>query len=159
MPAWLLGLLAVLVALSLSATGYLLSQPSDGELADATRQAQSAAEQATPVVLAYDFRHLDDDQKAVEPLLTSDYRKEYARLMAAIKENADRIKPVVTAEVTASGIVRTSADRVVVLVLLERHVVNAQGSEPLYQDQVRVTMERDGDDWLIDKMETQPLAG
>jgi Mce-associated membrane protein len=156
-PAWLLAGLAVLTALAVAAAGYLLAQPSDDDIATATKEAQSAAERATPLVLAYDFRHLDEDQKAVQPLLTSLYRKEYDKVLAAIKENADRIKPVVTAEVTASGIVRASADRVVVLVLVERHVANAQGSEPLYQDQVRVTLERDGDDWLVDKMDTQPL--
>ena len=156
-PAWLLAGLAFLTVLAMAAAGYLLAQPSDDEIATATKEAQSAAERATPLVLSYDFRHLDDDQKAVQPLLTSHYRKEYDKVLAAIKENADRIKPVVTAEVTASGIVRASADRVVVLVLVERHVANAQGSEPLYQDQVRVTLERDGDDWLVDKMDTQPL--
>ena len=98
---------------------------------------------------------LDEDQKSVQPLLTSSYRKEYDKLLAAIKENADRVKPIVSADVTASGIVRATADRVVVLVLVQRNVANAQGSEPVYQDQVRVTMERDGDDWLVDKMETQ----
>jgi Mce-associated membrane protein len=154
-PAWLVAVLAVLTALALAAAGYLLAQPSDDKIAAATTEAQSAAEHATPLVLTYDFRHLDEDQKAVQPLLTSSYRKEYDRLLAAIEENADRVKPIVSADVTASGIVRASADRVVVLVLLERHVANAQGSEPVYQDQVRVTMERDGDDWLVDKMETQ----
>ncbi len=155
LPAWLLAGLAVLTALALAAAGYLLAQPSDDEIATATTEAQSAAERATPLVLTYDFRTLDDDQKAVQPLLTSSYRKEYDRLLAAIEENADRVKPIVSADVTASGIVRATADRVVVLVLVERHVANAQGSEPVYQDQVRVTMERDGDEWLVDKMETQ----
>ncbi len=158
-PAWLLAAVAVLTVLAMAAAGYLLAQPSDDEIATATREAQSAAERATPMILAYDFRHLDEDQKAVQPLLTGDYRKEYDKVMAAIKENADRIKPVVTAEVTASGIVRASADRVIVLVLVERNVANAQGSEPNYQDQVRVTMERDGADWLVAKLGTQPLPG
>jgi Mce-associated membrane protein len=156
-PGWLLAGLAVLTALMLAAVGYLLAQPSDDSIAKATTQAQSAAEKATPVILAYDFRTLDKDQKASDALLTSAYRKEYDKLFAAIRENADTVKPVVTAKVVASGIIRADADRVQVLVLVDRTTVNAQASQTVSNDQVRVTMERDGDDWLVDKMDTQPL--
>jgi Mce-associated membrane protein len=156
-PTWLLAALAVLTALSLAAVGYLLRQPSDDSIAEATTQAQAAAERATPVILAYDYRKLDDDQKASEALLTAAYRKEYDKLFAAIRENADKVKPVVTAKVVASGIIRATADRVQVLVLLDRTTVNVAGTQ-VTNDQVRVTMEKDGDDWLVDKMDTQPLA-
>jgi Mce-associated membrane protein len=156
-PAWLLAVLAVLTALALGAVVYLVSQPSDDSIADATTQAQGAAERATPVILAYDFRRLDQDQAASDALMTPSYRKEYDRLFAAIKENADAVKPVVTATVVASGVIRADADRVEVLILVDRQTVNVAGTQPVSNDQVRVTMEKDGDDWLVDTMDTQPL--
>ena len=59
----------------------------------------------------------------------------------------------------ASGIVRSGEDRVEVLLFVDRPTTNKQQSEPVvYKDQVRVTMELVDGDWLIDDMETSPVA-
>ena len=54
---------------------------------------------------------------------------------------------MVTAEVVASGIVRSGDDRVSVLVFVNRPTTNKQVKDPVvYKDQVTVTMQQVGDD-------------
>ncbi len=159
-PAWLLALLAVLVAALLAAAGYLMTQPSDDTIADATGDAQGAAERAATTILSYDYRQLDEDQKAAGALMTPAYQKKYDELFAQIAANAPDVKAIVTADVVASGIVRSGADRVQVLVFVNRPTLRADKTEPtVFRDQVVVTMERSGDDWLVDDMDTNQLAG
>jgi len=159
-PAWLLAALAVLVALLLATAGYLATQPSDDSVATATGDAQGAAERAATTILAYDYRHLDEDQQAADALMTPAYQRKYDALFAQIAANAPDVKAVVTAEVVASGIVRSGSDRVQVLVFVNRPTLRADKTEPtVFRDQVVLTMERSGDDWLVDDMETNQLAG
>ncbi len=160
-PAWLLAGLAVLVAILVATAGYLVTQPSDDSIADATSDAQGAAERAATTILAYDYRHLDEDQKAAGALMTPAYKKEkYDPLFAQIAANAPDLKAIVTAEVVASGIVRSGDDRVQVLVFVNRPTLRADATEPtVFRDQVVMTMEKSGDEWLVDNMDTSPLAG
>ncbi|HEX5088715.1 MAG TPA: DnaJ domain-containing protein [Nocardioides sp.] len=157
-PAWLLAALAVVVAAALACAGYLYAQPSDAAIDDATSEAQSAAEHAVTTILAYDYRHLDADQKAADALMTPAYQKKYDPLFSQIAANAPDLKAVVTAQVVASGIVRSGEDRVQVLVFVNRPTSRADGSQ-LYRDQVVLTMDRTGGDWLVDDMDTNQLAG
>jgi Mce-associated membrane protein len=158
-PAWLLAALALLTAAAVVCAGYLYSQPSDSAIADATSDAQGAAERSVATILAYDYRHLDDDQKAAESLMTTSYQKKYDQLFSVIKQNAPGLQAVVTVQVIASGIVRSGDDRVQVLVFLNRPTTNKQSTEPtIYRDQVVMTMEKSGGDWLVDNMDTNQLA-
>jgi Mce-associated membrane protein len=159
-PAWLLAALAVLVALLLGCAAYLVTQPSDDDIAEASSQAQGAAETAVTTILAYDYRHLDQDQQAAGELMTASYRKKYDELFAVIKQNAPEVKPVVTVQVVASGIVRSGDDRVQVLVFVNRPTTNAKSTEPVIsRDQVVMTMVKQGDTWLVDGLDTSQLAG
>jgi Mce-associated membrane protein len=159
-PAWLLAALALLTAAALAAAGYLLRQPSDDAIADATSDAQGAAERAVTTILAYDYRHLEDDQQAAGALMTPDYKKKYDALFAQIAANAPDLKASVTAEVVAAGIVRSGEDRVQVLVFVNRPTSRRDLTEPtVYRDQVVLTMVESGSQWLVDNMDTNQLAG
>ncbi len=144
-----------------AAAGYLVTQPSDDAIADATSDAQGAAERAATTILAYDYRHLDEDQKAAGALMTPAYQKKYDELFDGDQaENAADGEAIVTADVVASGIVRSGADRVQVLVFVNRPTLRADKTEPtVFRDQVVMTMEKSGDDWLVDDMDTNQLAG
>jgi len=159
-PAWLLAALAVVVALLLACAGYLVTQPSDDAIATATSEAQGAAERAVTTILAYDYRHLDEDQQASGELMTSDYQKKYDALFSQIAANAPDLKVVVTVELVASGVVRSGDDRVQVLVFVNRPTLRQDQAEPVvYRDQAVLTMVRSGDEWLVDDMSTNQLAG
>jgi Mce-associated membrane protein len=158
-PAWLLAALALLTAALLAAAGYLVTQPSDDSIASATTEAQGSAERAATTILAYDYRHLDADQKAAGALMTSAYKKKYDALFTQIAANAPDLKVSVTAEVVASGIVRSGEDRVQVLVFVNRPTLRADKTDPeIFRDQVVMTMVKSGDDWLVDNMNTNQLA-
>ena len=158
-PTWLLLALALLTVALLATTAYVWSRPSDTAVENATRSAQTAAEAAATTILSYDAATLDQDQKAAQAVMTSDYRKDYDQLFEVIKENAPRTETKVEADVIASGIVRSGEDRVSVLVFVNRPTTNKQNPQPvIYKDQVTVTMELVGDDWLVDDMETSPVA-
>jgi Mce-associated membrane protein len=160
-PGWLLVTVGTVAALVVGVCAVVVSTaPSDAGIADATRQAQSAAERAIVPILSYDAAHLDDSQQAAERFMTSDYRAEYDKLFEVIKANAPSTGTAVTAEVVASGIVRSGQDRVAVLVFVNRPTTNKQTEQPVvYKDQVTVTMQKVGDDWLVDDLVTSPAGG
>lgn len=159
-PAWLLIGLAVVVAALIAGVVYFAQQPSDTEVEESTRAAQSAAERAIVPVLSYDAKSLEDSQAAAEAQMTSDYRKEYDKLFESIKENAPRTGTVVAAEEPlASGIIRSGENRVEVLLFVNRPTTNKARPEPVvFRDQVTVTMQRVGGDWLVDDLKTSPVA-
>jgi Mce-associated membrane protein len=163
-PGWLLVTAAVITAIVAAACGVLAAtQPSDASIADSTREAQAAAERAIVPILSYDARRpgrLDRDQREAEAQMTSDYRQQYDKLFQVIKNNAPGTRTVVTAQVVGSGVVRSGDDRVSVLVFVNRPTTNKQVKQPVvYKDQVTVTMQKVGDDWLVDDLVTSPAAG
>jgi Mce-associated membrane protein len=159
-PGWLLGALAVLTAIAVGLSAWLwFERPSDAAVEDSTQTAQSAAERAIGPILSYDAKQLDEDQQAAASYMTSDYREEYDKLFAVIKENAPATQTVVDAQVIASGIVRSGEDRVAVLLFVNRPTTNKQNPEPIvYKDQVTVTMQKVGDEWLVDDLVTTPVG-
>lgn len=159
-PGWLLALVAALTAAAVGACAYVwFERPSDASVNDSTRAAQSAAERAIGPILSYNALHLDEDQKAAESYMTSTYRKDYDDLFAVIKQNAPATKTIVKAQVIASGVVRSGADRVDVLLFVNRPTTNKQLTEPVvYKDQVTVTMQKVDGDWLVDDLVTSPVG-
>jgi Mce-associated membrane protein len=159
-PGWALIAVGVLTAAMVVLASWLYTQPSDETVREATAEAQGAAERAAVTILAYDYRTMDADQAAAGALMTADYRKKYDQLFAVLKENAPETKTVVTVEpVVASGIVRSGEDRVQVLVFVNRPTTNSQSKEPrVFRDQVTLTMEKVGEDWLVDDLITDPPA-
>ncbi len=153
-PAWVLAVLGLLLAGLVAASVYLVAAvPSDDAVAEASREAQGAAERAIVPVLSYDHRSLEADGEAAREWLTEDYGEEYDKLFAQITESAPETRTVVRTEVVASGLVRSGEDRVQVLVFVDRPTRNKSLEEPVvYKDQVRMTMEKVGDRWLVDQL-------
>jgi Mce-associated membrane protein len=159
-PTWLLAV-AGLVLVALVAGCAWAWQTTSGETEEeATRAAQAAAERAIVPVLSYGFETLEEDQARAQGYLTSDYREDYDQLFAVISDNAPQTRTTVDAEVVASGIVRSGVDRVDVLVFVDRPTTNKLTPEPeTYKDQVTVTMQKVGDEWLVDNLVTSPAQG
>ncbi len=157
---WLLAALGALAVACVAAAIFTWHSGGGESAEDATRAAQAAAEQAIVPVLSYDYETLEADQKRATSYLTNDYRKDYDELFGVIADNAPSTKTKVTAEVIASGIVRSGSERVDVLIFVDRPTVNKLSAEPVtYKDQVTVTMQKVGDDWLIDNLVTSPVQG
>lgn len=159
-PTWVLAVAAVVLAGLVAACAWAWQSTSGQTEEEATRAAQAAAERAIVPVLSYGHETLEDDQARAQGYLTSDYRVDYDKLFAVIAENAPRTETTVQAEVVASGIVRSGQDRVDVLVFVDRPTTNKLTPEPeIYKDQVTVTMQKVGDEWLVDNLVTSPARG
>lgn len=158
-PTWMLAALAALAVVMVAATWWFWTR--EGEASEeAAREAQAAAEQAVVPVLSYDHRSLESDAEEARSHLTEDYRDEYDKLFAVIEENAPSTRTAVSVDVAASGIVRSGEDRVDVLVFVDRPTTNKLNPTPVvYRDQVTMTMEKVGEEWLVDGMVTSPTQG
>lgn len=156
-PAWLLAAVGLVVAALVAGCAWAWQATSGETEEEATRAAQAAAERAIVPVLSYGFATLEEDQARAQGYLTSDYREDYDQLFAVISDNAPQTETTVEAQVVASGIVRSGQDRVDVLVFVDRPTTNKLTPEPeTYKDQVTVTMQRVGDEWLVDNLVTSP---
>ncbi|SFC60569.1 Mce-associated membrane protein [Nocardioides terrae] len=155
-PLWLIAVAAALAVVLVAAAAFSWTRPDPKAIESNADSARSAAERAVVPVLSYDYRSLDEGQKEAESWLTPRYRdKDYRPLFATIKQNAPGTQTVVATKVVESAIVRAGEDRVEVMVLLDRPTTNKQQTSPVtYEDHVRVTMQRSGDDWLVDDMTT-----
>jgi Mce-associated membrane protein len=160
-PGWLLAGLAIVAAGLVAATLWMwIAGAGDGGDDSAARAAQVAAERAVVPVLSYDYEHLDEDQKAAQALMTGSYREEYDKLFTVLEENAPETQTKVTASVIASGIVRASAERVQVLVFVDRPTTNKLSADPVvHKDQVTLSMQLVDGEWLVDDMVTSPVQG
>ncbi|HXH79199.1 J domain-containing protein [Nocardioides sp.] len=171
-PLWLIAAVALVTLAAVAVAAFAWSRPQDrletpsleaisipNASEVAAREAQIAAEQAIVPVLSYDYRTLEADQKRATAYLTGDYRKSYDELFGVIADNAPSTKTQVSAEVIASGIVRSGEERVDVLIFVDRPTVNKLSAQPvLSKDQVTVTMQKVGDEWLVDNLVTSPAA-
>lgn len=157
-PLWLLALLGVLAVAAVAGALWVWQESGRSDRTqDAVTQAQAAAERAIVPVLSYDHADLDADRERAVAHLTGDYREDYDNLFAVISDNAPSTQTTVSAEVVASGIVRSGEGRVDVLLFVDRPTTNKLSPEPIvYKDQVTVTMELVDGEWLIDDMVTSP---
>ena len=155
-PGWLLIGLAVLTAAALVVVGVLLTKPSAASQESDASAAQAAAERAIVPILSYDAHHLGQSEAQATPYLTTGEKDQYDKLFAVIRQNAPRTGTVVKAKYVASGIVRTGSGRVDVLVFVNQATTNKQHPKTpvVYKNQVTVSMEKVGNDWLVDNLVT-----
>lgn len=172
-PGWLLaalGALTVIVAIGALALAALV--PSSDQLADATSEAEQAAQRAATTIFSYDYTRLDADQAAADAYLTAAYREKYDELFGLIKQNAPDIKLKVEAQFIASGVVRIGsgsdgwlsgltegkADRVQVLLFFDQVKTSAASTTPVtFRNFATLTMQRVGDNWLVDGIAGPPV--
>ncbi|MEU6135565.1 DnaJ domain-containing protein [Nocardioides sp. NPDC047086] len=120
--------------------------------------ALEAAKKAVVPLLSYDYSKMDESKSKAHEVMTKDYREDYDRLFAVLVDNVPETKTVVkTLAPVDAGVIRVSEDTVQILVLVDRQVTNAQRSTPIgYQEYAMLTMAKVDDEWLVDKVETQP---
>ncbi|MDO0915431.1 hypothetical protein QQM39_32825 [Streptomyces sp. DT2A-34] len=153
--------LGVLFVAGLIAAAVLGRQYQDGRQAESARaEAVAAARKAAPVVLSYDYRHLDKDFAKARAHLTGDFRDEYGKTTkTVVGPTAEKYRGVVKATVAApttagapaaASVVSASADKVVVLLFVNQVTESTQVSGPrLDLNRVRMTMTRTADGWKV----------
>jgi Mce-associated membrane protein len=149
------GLLVAVATSAAALAAVTTTRASHAHALDRARdQALAAAASGVPTVLSYDYQHLRQDFSRAEALLTPRFRKEYEATTAKqVEPLATKYKETSSAQVTAAGVVDTTADRAVVLVFVNQTVTNSNLSAPrLDRSRINVTLVRSGSRWLIDKL-------
>jgi Mce-associated membrane protein len=150
---------AVLVA-ALVVAAVLGWQYRQGRQAEQARgEALAAAQQAAPVVLSYDYRHLDRDFARARALLTGHFRDQYGRTTkTVVAPTATKYHGVVRATVAtpadggspAASVVSASPDSAVVLLFVNQITESTQVSGPrLDLNRVRMTLTRTSGGWKV----------
>ncbi|MGW0610109.1 hypothetical protein [Streptomyces sp. NPDC002788] len=152
--------LAALLVVGLAALAALGWQYRDGRLTETARtEALAAARKAAPIVLSYDYRHLDKDFTKARAHLTGAFRDEYGKTTkTVVTPTARKYHGVVKAAVAAPGpggapaasVVSASPDKVVVLLFVNQVTESTQVSGSRVDlNRVRMTMDRTGDGWKV----------
>ncbi|MEU5593251.1 hypothetical protein [Streptomyces sp. NPDC020298] len=158
---WLLSaVLSALLVVGLVAASLLGWQYREGRRAETARGAAlTAARKAAPVVLSYDYRHLDRDFARARERLTGHFRDEYGRTTArVVGPTARKYHGVVKATVAepagggvpAASVVSAAPDRAVVLLFVNQVTRSTQVSgSRLDLNRVRMTMTRTSGGWKV----------
>ncbi|MFF4759898.1 hypothetical protein [Streptomyces sp. NPDC001292] len=156
----LTAVLGVVLVAALVAAAVLGWRYRQGRQAEQARdEALAAARKAAPVVLSYDYRHLDRDFSRARALLTGHFRDQYGKTTkAVVAPTATKYHGVVKATVAtpADGgaptvsVVSATTDRVVVLLFVNQVTQSTQVPEPrLDLNRVRMTLTRTSDGWKV----------
>ncbi|MGW7404109.1 hypothetical protein ACWGI9_10270 [Streptomyces sp. NPDC054833] len=155
----LTAVLCVLLVAGLIAAAVLGWRYQQGVEAEQARgQALAAAQQAAPVVLSYDYRHLSRDFAAASTRLTGHFRDEYRKTTTTVVGPTARkyhgvVKATVatpTAGPPAASVISASADRAVVLLFVNQLTTSTQVSgSRLDLNRVRMTLTHTSDGWKV----------
>lgn len=156
----LTAVLCVLLVAALVAAAVLGWQYRQGQRAEQARgEAAAAAQKAAPVVLSYDYRHLDRDFSRARALLTGHFREQYGKTTkAVVAPTATKYHGVVKATVAAPAdggapavsVVSATPDRAVVLLFVNQVTRSTQVPQPrLDLNRVRMTLTRTSDGWKV----------
>jgi Mce-associated membrane protein len=152
----LLAVAAVVVAVVLG-----LQVRTEARVADAREQAPAAAERAAKAIFAYDYQDMPADLARAKPYLTDSFAKEFTKNFHLLEKQADgtpgpaiETKTVVKSDVPATSVV--DAEDGVVRVLAYVNLTSTRpGRDPqIFQNRVTMKMVKDGDRWLVDKVDT-----
>jgi Mce-associated membrane protein len=152
-------ILGALLVMGLVAVAVLGWQYQEGRRAEQARgQALAAARKAAPVVLSYDYRHLERDFAAARTHLTGHFRDEYGTTTkTVVGPTAEKYHGVVKATVAeppggtpAASVVSASADRAVVLLFVNQVTKSTQVSGSRVDlNRVRMTLTRTSEGWKV----------
>ncbi len=159
-PAWLMALLAVLSIIALVVGGLFWNQHRQHQQKqDAAQEASAAAERALPVVLSYNYQHLEADRDKAARFLSGKYKKEYVatfdKLIQSSGSNpgpAEQTKAVVTATIVNIGVVDAEPDVAKVIVFLNQATVKDGGTPKYSLNRLTVSMVKSGNSWLVDNI-------
>lgn len=160
----LTGLLGVLLVAGLVAAAVLGWRSWDARRTETARtEALAAARRAAPVVLSYDYRHLDRDFARARAHLSGDFRAEYAKTTkTVVAPTAEKYHGVVKATVAApasggspaASVVSASPEKVVVLLFVNQVTESTQVSGARVDlNRVRMTMTRTESGWRVSALD------
>lgn len=146
--------LAVVLALLLTASTLTLRARAAQRTERARTAAVTAAESDAADLLSYDYRHLGRDFARARGELTGRFARDYRRTTkTVVRPTARQVKAVVTADVVASSVEQASQNEVVVLLFVNQTTTSTRVDGPRVDlNRVRMTMRRVDGRWLVSKV-------
>jgi Mce-associated membrane protein len=151
-----LAVIAVVVAVVLG-----LQARQDARIADAREQAPAAAERAAQAIFAYDYRHMPADLQRAKPYLTAKFAKEFTANFTLLEKQKDgtagpaiQTKTVVKSTVPGTAVVDAEDNVVRVLAYVNLTSTRPGRAPQIFQNRVTMKMVKQGDRWLVDKVDT-----
>lgn len=143
-------LIAAIVVLT-GVAGYLAyASWRDQRNDDAAREALAAAPRAATALFSYDYRTFDASVTKGRDYATGTFATEYAHTTAALKDSVVKEQAVVTAKVSATGLLSASTDQVEVLVYLDQHRRNVTiRGEKVDRNRIVLTFVRVSGAWKV----------
>ncbi|MBT2543224.1 hypothetical protein J7E99_21600 [Streptomyces sp. ISL-44] len=157
-PRRLTALLGIVVLLALTATATLAWKHREAErTTEARAAALTAARKAAPVILSYDYRHLDRDFAAARGHLTGPFLDQYSKTTeTVVAPTAKTYSGVVKAAIAtgdaapAASVISASPNKAVVLLFMNQLTTSTQIATPrLDLNRVRMTLVRTPQGWKV----------
>lgn len=116
----------------------------------AAQEALAAAPGAATALFSYDYRTFDAAVSRGKDYATGTFATEYANTTEALKDSVVKEQAVVTAKVSASGLISATPDKVEVLLYIDQHRRNVTISgEKVDQNRVVLTFIRVSGQWKV----------
>jgi Mce-associated membrane protein len=149
------GLLPGLALILAGGAGYLKWQgDSVRDSGPAGAQALQAATESTIALLSYHPDTADKELTAARDRLTAPFRDDYTKLITDVVIPGAKQKQIsAIATVPAAASMSASQNHAVVLLFVDQSIVVGTQAPSSTASTVRVTLEKDGDRWLISQFE------
>jgi Mce-associated membrane protein len=116
----------------------------------AAMEALAAAPGAATALFSYDYRSFDAAVSRGKDYATGTFATQYAQTTAALKESVVKEQAVVTAKVSATGLISATPDKVEVLLYIDQHRRNVTVSgEKVDQNRIVLTFIRVRGQWKV----------
>ena len=145
------GLLPALALLLAAAAGFLRWQYSSlNDVAQARAESVQAARDSTMAILSYRPATVEKDLGAARDRLTGSFLDAYTQLVNTVVIPGAKEKNIsASTAVTAAASVSAKPDHAVVLLFVDQTVVVGSEAPTKTLSSVRVTLDKQGDRWLI----------
>ncbi len=144
------------VLVAVAAVLYVRGGESDQEkVADQYVEIVKAAKKETIAFLTIDHTKMDEVTDAVLAGATGEFKKEYTTSLDSLKDAAKQQESFATGTVDEAGISEADADTATVFVSAASDVRNkgTDGKTETRAWRIKLTMNREGDRWLVSKLE------
>jgi Mce-associated membrane protein len=149
------GVLPILALILAAGSGYLKWQ------VDSAREAQSAqvesvpaATESTIAILSYQPDSAEKELTAARDRLTEPFKDQYTKLITDVVIPGSKQKKIsAIATVPAAASISATHDHAVVLVFIDQSIVIGTDAPTSTSSTVRVTLDKDGDKWLISQFD------
>jgi Mce-associated membrane protein len=143
-------LIAAIVVLAAVAGYFAFDSWRTQRYDNAAREALAAAPNAATALFSYDYRSFDASVTNGRGYATGTFATEYAHTTAALKDSVVKEQAVVTAKVSATGLLSASADKVEVLLYLDQHRRNVTiRGEKVDRNRIVLTFVRVSGAWKV----------